>query len=404
MKKNTLLFLSYLNGLPNKDIGGPNHIIYDVVDKNENDSIIFDFVSYNTFIENLKDAQNYNLKEFLSPLKRITEGLYYKNQLFRRLVSSDYYLFVQYYRKQLQTKSKLPNKKYNIVHSHDSIGLSFCSKYTGAKKIMSIHSNQLYSVDLVNSVKNTCIREKLRKRLYEKEMNAYDNADVLTFPSEAVREYYLNAIGVNQVKENKIIYNGVDIEEINKISQIDLKQIFPWITPKTKKIISVASHEPTKRIDLIIDVINCLVYKHKLDILFVNIGEGNITQDLTKKIKKLNLDKNIQLLGKKSHSEVITFLKSCDVFLHLPKRVVFDLVILEALASGLVVCTTNDGGNREIIKDAENGFLFSNDDPSNIAIKLSQIFDYNSIDKVQIAKKFTSAEMAKNYIELYNEI
>jgi len=57
------------------------------------------------------------------------------------------------------------------------------------------------------------------------------------------------------------------------------------------------------------------------------------------------------------------------------ERVVFDMVILEALASGLPIIASDEGGNREIISDGKNGYLLKNNSAKHIAIVISTIID-----------------------------
>ena len=74
----------------------------------------------------------------------------------------------------------------------------------------------------------------------------------------------------------------------------------------------------------------------------------------------------------------------------------FSNVILEALSLNLPVVTTNSpGGNKEIIKNGENGFLARVGDPTDIVNKLMQIkkkknfkIDVSKFDINLIGKKY----------------
>jgi glycosyltransferase involved in cell wall biosynthesis len=93
-------------------------------------------------------------------------------------------------------------------------------------------------------------------------------------------------------------------------------------------------------------------------------------------------------------------MKYCNIYLSLSERVIFDLVILEALACGMNVFTSNDGGNKEIINNS-NGCLINSKNLEDVAeIIVNSKLDYRepAIDSV---KKFSILSTVNNYFELY---
>jgi hypothetical protein len=66
---------------------------------------------------------------------------------------------------------------------------------------------------------------------------------------------------------------------------------------------------------------------------------------------------SVKLLEHIPYSDVIRLMKVCDYFLLTSRNVIFDLVVIEALASGMCVYVSDDGRNREIINDGINGYL-----------------------------------------------
>lgn len=405
IQKSDLLFLSYLRGIPNPHSGGPNHVIYDFITTSPPKYNI-DFLSHGAFINSLDTANiKDNQKHFIG-IKRFTEGLYYENRLFRKIVSNDFYKPIHFILHDEFFRKHMPTKKYSIIHSFDSVCLSFTEKFKQSKKIMSIHSVYPLSLELTSLIKTDRIRKYLMNRIRIREIKAFELCDVLTFPSKAVMNNYLAEIGEEQKKIIRIIYNGVDLDRIKKIPpKVDFSILNNSRLKSDLIILSVATHGQTKRLDLALEVVKELVYKHNKNVSFINVGVGNQTSYLKKLTKHYEIEKNVKFLGAIPNQEVISLMKSCDILLQVSEKVVFDLVILEAMACGLCVIASKDGGNTEIITDNFDGCLLEKMEPDYIADKI-----INS-DRERISKnayltieKYSTSVMAKEYLNLYEEI
>jgi glycosyltransferase involved in cell wall biosynthesis len=87
------------------------------------------------------------------------------------------------------------------------------------------------------------------------------------------------------------------------------------------------------------------------------------------------------------------------------EKVIFDLVVLEALASGACCVVSNDGGNKEIIKDGVNGFLIDADDIESSAKKILSINPESVKENaVKTAKQFSVRKMVESYFEVYESL
>ena len=85
------------------------------------------------------------------------------------------------------------------------------------------------------------------------------------------------------------------------------------------------------------------------------------------------------------------------------------LAILEAMAAGLPVVATNISGNRDIIKNGENGFLVPPDDPAHLAKAILQLLSDNQTrirmgaDAKELAKRYGWHQIAREYLAVYQE-
>ena len=87
------------------------------------------------------------------------------------------------------------------------------------------------------------------------------------------------------------------------------------------------------------------------------VGEGPDRQRLMFTIGDLGLETRVRLLGKLDSVEVSRCLRDADIFLHSSSSEGISNSVLEAMASGLPVVSTEAGGMREAVRDAREGFV-----------------------------------------------
>lgn len=138
------------------------------------------------------------------------------------------------------------------------------------------------------------------------------------------------------------------------------------------------------------------------------IGGGEERENLQKQIKDLGLQDNIHLLGQKTKSEIVGFLKDSNVFILPSRNENFSVAVLEALACGLPVISSICGGIRECIFDF-NGLLFPVDDVDALADAIKYIFEnYQSYDRAKIAEdcknRFSPAVIARQLTDIFEKV
>lgn len=402
MKK--ILFTS-LTGYPNPSIGGPTRIIYELLKNLDYSKYEPYYLSYDMFkkyssSEELDTTQNRNIYT----RRNLGYKLYDKINLYKDIVTSDYYLKYHYHKKDkyfYDFANKL--RDFDIIHSHDSLSAYYFLNLKSPKKILTIHSKGTQ----VSEMKECNFRSKyFQDRLLEfskREAEAFLNFDLITFPSNAAREIFLQEIKFNNAnfEKTKIIYNGIDQERIRNIQADDVLNKY-----KIQKnnyditLLNVAQHVKPKNIDLIIKSLKILRDEFNTKALLVNIGEGYLTEDYKSLIEIYKLSEQVKFLGMISNDDVIKLMKSLDIFIQASEKVVFDLVVLEALVSGIKVIVSEEGGNKEIINGVNGTFISCLDDES-IAKDIFTFKQSNYCSKNNLNLCFGNLEMIKNFEEEY---
>ena len=111
------------------------------------------------------------------------------------------------------------------------------------------------------------------------------------------------------------------------------------------------------------------------------IGEGSLEKELRAQIEQLDLQKRVALPGVKPQREIRQRLAAANVFV-LPSVVDpqggmdnLPTVIMEAMATGLPVISTNIGGIPEMVVQDETGVLVQPGDPVALAGAIEKIID-----------------------------
>ena len=114
-------------------------------------------------------------------------------------------------------------------------------------------------------------------------------------------------------------------------------------------------------LDLVIDSIK-IIKKDIPDIKLVIIGEGEYLDYLIEKSKKIGVDNYIEFLGKKEYTTIPKIFSECKIGLAIyPEnelmKYAFTLKLIEYMAAGLPIITTNIGDGAQIIRFSNSGFI-----------------------------------------------
>lgn len=109
------------------------------------------------------------------------------------------------------------------------------------------------------------------------------------------------------------------------------------------------------------------------DLRFDLIGEGADRQHLVFTIDDLGLTDRVRLLGRCTPTQIAHELQHADVFLHTSSSEGISNAVLEAMASGLPIVTTEAGGMREAVRDGIDGLIVKVRDTEATAAALTRL-------------------------------
>ncbi len=200
----------------------------------------------------------------------------------------------------------------------------------------------------------------------------------------------------NQIKnKTKVIYNGIEHQLYQK--RIERNHAFPNFL--------VASHlRFSKGIQDLIAAVSLLPENVKNKLKIDIYGEGVYKTDLLNLVKNAKIEQCFNFKG--SVPNLYEIYSQYDYMLQPTHMECFSLSILESLSANVPVITTSVGGNEEVIKHNENGYIFKAKNIQQLANLLHDIYLGNKKITVDTHKliedRFTIDKMVSEYMQILN--
>ena len=192
-------------------------------------------------------------------------------------------------------------------------------------------------------------------------------AKAIIVPSQYLRGL-VTAWGISEDKIN-VIYNGVDF----KPSGLTKEEARKKIGISGNLIISYGRLVPWKGNLMLLKIMQQLLQVNQFFRLVI-VGDGPDFKTLQSVARNLGLERKVFLVGRKSSADVALYLAASDIFVQNTGYEGFSHQVLEAMKAGVPVITTSVGGNREIIRQGENGLLVRYNDEFNLVEAIKTVW------------------------------
>ena len=190
---------------------------------------------------------------------------------------------------------------------------------------------------------------------------------------------------------------------------IDLETFKPIEVDKKYDLVFAARLEKNKGILNLIKAVE-IMKNDKKDISLLLIGNGSLKEDIKKYIKENNLENNVYLSGwlETSH-DVARAYNSGKIFVNPSFNEGGPRVLLEAMACGLPIVSTNVGIAQDIIENGANGIVIGWDSNGMSKKILSLINDQETqsdfrVKGLDLVKQFERKQSIDNYAVKIKEL
>jgi glycosyltransferase involved in cell wall biosynthesis len=222
-----------------------------------------------------------------------------------------------------------------------------------------------------------------------------NSAEIVITPSDHLKSF---VSGIGYSKKILKINNGVNITDINRANE----------SKADINLIIISRLVVQKNINIVIEAMKLLDNKNlKLSI----IGEGGEFSKLESTIYDLNLQNQVQLLGKIDNNKISQFLLTADIFIQASDYEGLPHSVLEAINYEVPILSTETGGCKDLLNDGERGFIIPMPpDKKVIAENISFIIENKTeatkrADEAKsfINKKHNFLEQANQYMKIFEQ-
>ena len=288
------------------------------------------------------------------------------------------------------------NHDLDLIHAHYAIPHASAA-YT-AKQIVKQKTGR--SVPVITTLHGTDITLVGRDKTYEPVVTfSINESDAITAVSENLKQETLKHFEIR--KEIEVIHNFVDLKRFNKKPLAAFKKV---IAAHDEKIVVHASNfRKVKRIDDVMEIFKNIHAATPSKLLMVGDGpERPVAEDLA---RQYGIEADVRFLGKQEQMEDI--LAVSDLFLLPSEYESFGLAALEAMASSVVVVSSNAGGLGEINIDGKTGYTANVGDITTMSERAIELlkdeaklktFKHNALEQ---AKLFDIHHIIPIYENLY---
>jgi glycosyltransferase involved in cell wall biosynthesis len=217
----------------------------------------------------------------------------------------------------------------------------------------------------------------------------------------------LKAFGFKSNYKNKVIYNGIETPNAS-LTKSHIRKMYR--ISKNKVVCTAGRLEYEKDFIGFLKVAKMVIRQYK-DVCFLIVGNGSRMNELKAYGERLNISDDIIFTD--FVNDIHSIYNITDVFVLLSFAYHgegFSNVIGEAMSHGISVIANETGGNTEIIKHRESGFLYPVGDYKKVAEKVVDLLKnrdlYKRISKnaeERIINNFSLEIMIENYQNFYSK-
>lgn len=284
---------------------------------------------------------------------------------------------------------------FDLIHAHvalpDGYAGALLAQDFGKPLVITIHGQDL---------QQTVHRDSNCK---EAVAFALQHASRIMVVSGKLRRLAVEHLGI--ADKLAVIPNGVDLQEIVRAGGVR-----DGPDNSDNIILSVSNLVAVKGIDFNICAVERLKDKYPR-LQYLVVGSGPEEKKLRALVARLGLGKRVTFLGRQSHSNVLRYMASCDVFSLPSWNEGFGVVYVEAMALGKPVIGCQGEGPEDFVEHGKTGLLVKPRDVDSLVEALDFLLSHPEEARTMgerarklVLENYTWEKNAEKTIEVYREV
>lgn len=280
----------------------------------------------------------------------------------------------------------------NIIYTWESM----CSVYASPIAL-------IFRSALVNGmIQNAPPFVNLKDRGYRRLLLTAPFSDVILANSLAgLRSFRVDG------KKGLCIHNGFDFDRTKNLP--DVEDVKRSLDLRTKHVVGMIGRFCRDKDYTTFFKAAELLCRERKDITFVAVGEGPDLESFMARLKR-DGQSNIRILGARKRVEEVIKTFSVGVLVSTNGEGISN-VIMEYMALEKPVIATDAAGNREIVKNGENGYLVPLGDENALALRIKEFVDrpdigsaFGRAGRALVEQKFGIEQMVQKHVELFRRL
>lgn len=306
---------------------------------------------------------------------------------------------ITYVNQMIKEYTKNLPKDFDLYHTHDCVGGNalYVMKNKGFLRSPTIRT--VHHIDTFRS-----------KKLLDFQEKAVRYCDHKMVVSRYWQRYLKEKLNINAY----LTYNGIETNLFNP--NVDGEGVREKHGLGDRSLVLfVGGLEPRKGLEYLLMAME-LVEKKVPEVQLIVVGKGAFSSYRGEKtffnvlIKRLGIEDCVEFVFDIDDKELAKYYAACDVFT-LPSRMEgWGLSIMEAMATGKPVVSTNVGGIPELVENKVNGYLCNPGDVTALANRIVYLLKHEDIaegmgkEGLKRARSYSWKKTAKKVKSIYEEI
>jgi glycosyltransferase involved in cell wall biosynthesis len=223
---------------------------------------------------------------------------------------------------------------------------------------------------------------------------------------ESMKDYYIENYNIKPSKI-LILYNDIDLQRFNSCNEEkkDQLKLSLGISVSKKTILFVHRLSPVRKsLYYLPYVLERFYEKNYTEFETVIIGEGSELEKLRQLVSSANLNDKVKILGGKPNNIIQQYYNIADIFINPTYTEGFPRVLIEAMAAGLPIVTTDAGGIKDIIDEKQRQLMVDRNDRDAFAEKLKELAGNNNLrqelskENLDRVRRYSTQNVAQMYV------
>lgn len=226
---------------------------------------------------------------------------------------------------------------------------------------------------------------------------------------EAMVDYYADVVRVPREKIT-LLYNDIEIERFSDAHHVGARvSFFTKYDLQSDALVLLLVHRlsPVRRtLQYLEPTLKALVKQTSNPHWILVIAGGGSELDAAKALAhRLDVSSHVIFLGNVPNREIPALYSMADVFVHPTYTEGFPRVLIEAMAAGLPIVTTDAGGTKQLLGEKQMNFVVNKNNPAEFARKTIELacasdqWPALTLENKTVVQRFSTPAVAQMYIK-----